>query len=87
MSIESRKIQKILRYLTTRNDPSGALRRPTDIEPKAIDLLNDYLTEITAAILEDASQICQHRKSLRIDPADINLILGELLVSTAYLST
>jgi len=47
------------------------------IDNTASSLLSGYMTEVTAAVIEEAASLAKHRNSNVIKKEDVNLILGE----------
>jgi histone H3/H4 len=77
------RINKALNDLLARNlrnDPQNK-SKPYDINDDAMSLLMDYASEMSCAIIESASALAQHRKSVEIDASDISLILGKKYAS------
>jgi histone H3/H4 len=69
------KFQKILKELSSKNDPSG--QKVCDIDAQAVLMFKEYLQEISCSIIEEASLLSKHRGADIIDSQDINFIFGE----------
>jgi histone H3/H4 len=63
------KIQKIVES----RHPNSS----TTLQPAALEVLTDYFTEITQAVLEQAVILARYRGSESVDDTDIFLALGK----------
>lgn len=51
--------------------------KPYTIQDSASSLIFNYVSELTAAVLEDSLNLAKHRKSNEISSDDVNLALSE----------